>query len=227
MIEQMTPKTKTYKLLFFFLFLPANFGCESFSKVKTVHPEKVSAKQPPNLVAVVEKPSTTLSEIELEKYAYELGLDPKNQLSTEDLASIEKRKKVRGLERTLDSQKERLSYSKILPWLQSDNEKMEYLSIPSIEGRQAWINKNKIWKRAQNLKDYAEVVEDLDIAAGMPADYVKKAWGEPDSIDHSGNPIYKNERWKYFKQVSTPNGYRQEKRYVYFEGGRVVGWETE
>ncbi len=168
-----------------------------------------------------------LSDKELEKYAYELGFDPKKGLSRSQKIQIDQRKKVRTLERRLDSQKERLQYSKVLPWLESDEEKIDYLSIPSIEGRQAWINKNRIWSRAKNLKDYSNVMEAQDIAMGMPSDYVKKSWGEPDGVEVSGNPIYKNERWKYLRQISTPQGYRQEKRLVYFEGGRVVGWETE
>lgn len=168
-----------------------------------------------------------LTEKELEKYAYELGLDPKKKLSHSQKIQIDQRKKLRTLERGLDSQKERLQYSKVLPWLNSDSEKLEFLSIPSIEGRQVWINKNKIWSRSKNLKDFTDVVEVQDIAVGMPADYVKKSWGEPENIEVSGNPIYKNERWKYLKQISTPQGYRQERRLVYFEGGRVVGWETE
>lgn len=168
-----------------------------------------------------------LSEKELEKYAYELGFDPKNQLSRSEKIQIDQRKRVRTLERGLDSQKERLQYSKVLPWLKTDEEKVEFLSIPSIEGRQTWINKNRIWSRAKNLKDFSDVMNAQDVAMGMPADYVKRSWGEPDEIEVSGNPIYKNERWKYLKQISTPQGYRQEKRLVYFEGGRVVGWETE
>jgi hypothetical protein len=114
-----------------------------------------------------------------------------------------------------------------LPWLKNDEEKINLLEIPSVEGRQVWINKNKIWSRAQDLKEFDDVVESQDIAVGMPAEYVKKSWGEPVNIEVSGNPIYRNERWQYNKQVSTPQGYKQEKRYVYFEGGRVVGWETE
>lgn len=168
-----------------------------------------------------------ISDKELEKYAYELGFDAKKQLSRSQKIQIDQRKKLRILERSLDSQKERVQYSKVLPWLNTDEEKNEFLSIPSIEGRQAWINKNRIWSRAKNLKDFSDVMEAQDIAMGMPADYVKRSWGEPDGIEVSGNPIYKNERWKYLKQISTPQGYRQEKRQVYFEGGRVVGWETE
>lgn len=168
-----------------------------------------------------------LTNLELQKFAYELGFDPKKELVQEQKKQIIDRKRLRQLERSLDSQKERLQYSKVLPWLNSDQEKIEILSIPTIEGRQVWINKNKIWSRAKDLKNFDEVVESQDIAIGMPADYVKKSWGEPTNIESSGNPIYKNERWQYLKQVSTPQGYRQEKRLVYFEGGRVVGWETE
>ncbi len=168
-----------------------------------------------------------LTTLELKKFAYELGFDPKKEMSQEQKQQILDRKKLRQLERSLDSVKERLQYSKVLPWLNNDNEKIEVLSIPSIEGRQVWINKNKIWSRAKDLKNFDEVVESQDIALGMPQDYVRKSWGEPSAIEVSGNPIYKNERWQYLKQVSTPQGYKQETRLVYFEGGRVVGWETE
>lgn len=173
------------------------------------------------------KEELNLTALEIQKYAYELGLNPKASLKEEEKKQILDRKKLRQLERALDSQKERLQYSKVLPWLKNDEEKIEVLSIPSVEGRQVWINKNKIWSRAKDLKNFDDVVEAQDIALGMPADYVKKSWGEPDNVESSGNPIYKNERWQYNRQVSTPLGYKQEKRLVYFEGGRVVGWETE
>ena len=180
---------------------------------------------PPTEIKRVEEIKITT--LEMQKYAYELGFDPKKEIANEQKQQILERKKLRELERSLDSQKERLQYSKILPWLASDTEKIEVLSIPSIEGRQVWINKNKIWSRAKDLKQFDEIVESQDIALGMPQDYVRKSWGEPSQIETSGNSIYKNERWQYLKQVSTPQGYKQESRLVYFEGGRVVGWETE
>lgn len=180
---------------------------------------------PPTEIKRVEE--IKITNLEMQKYAYELGFDPKKEIANEQKQQILERKKLRELERSLDSQKERLQYSKILPWLASDTEKIEVLSIPSIEGRQVWINKNKIWSRAKDLKQFDEIVESQDIALGMPQDYVRKSWGEPSQIETSGNSIYKNERWQYLKQVSTPQGYKQESRLVYFEGGRVVGWETE
>lgn len=159
--------------------------------------------------------------------AYQMGKDP-SSLSQGDIHEIRKRQKVKELERTLNSNKEKEQYSKILPWLKNDEEKISFLSIPSLEGRQQWINGRRIWDRAQAPQaDMKILIESQDIALGMPQEYVRKAWGDPVSVETSGNPLYKNERWKYQKQTSSPSGYRKEIRTVYFEGGRVVGWETE
>ncbi len=159
--------------------------------------------------------------------AYEMGKDP-SSLTDRDYREIRSRQKVRDLERTLRSRKEREQYSKVLPWLGGDDEKIEFLSIPSIEGRQQWINRKNIWSRSQAPQlEMKSLIESQDIAVGMPQDYVRKSWGEPVSVEVSGNPIYKNERWKYQRMVSGSEGYRKEIRFVYFEGGRVVGWETE
>jgi hypothetical protein len=204
---------------------PEQEKSETAAPAETGTPAAVT--EPPATPKVEHKEVISLTHLEMQKYAYELGLNPKADLKEEEKKQILDRKKLRELERALDSQKERLQYSKVLPWLKNDQEKIEVLSIPSVEGRQVWINKNKIWSRAKDLKNFDDVVEAQDIALGMPADYVKKSWGDPDNIEISGNPIYKNERWQYNRQVSTPLGYKQEKRLVYFEGGRVVGWETE
>lgn len=149
-------------------------------------------------------------------------------LSSSEWESASKRKMVRDLESRLDSRREKEQYSKVLPWLSSDDEKIDLLSLNGVEARQAWINQKGLWKRAQTVSpETKEIIEMGDISLGMVQDNVRKAWGEPQSVEVSGNPIYKNERWRYLKYVSTPDGYRQEKRNVYFEGGRVVGWETE
>ena len=146
--------------------------------------------------------TTQASDKDLEKYAYELGFDPKSGLTIEERKSVGERRRVRELERKLDSEKERRHYSKVLPSLQLDSEKIDYLSIESVEGRQAWINRNKIWSRFKSNKNYQELIESQDIAVGMTADLVKKSWGDPEAVDHSGNEIYKNERWKYTRVPS-------------------------
>lgn len=160
--------------------------------------------------------------------AYELGYDPRGTLTPQEMRSVETRKKVRELERRLDSNREKEQYAKALPVMTSDQEKLDFLSIPSVEGRQAWMNKNGILSRAKSPSpEMRDAMESQDIALQMPMDFVRKAWGEPAAVEVSGNPIYRNERWKYQRYVSTPDGYRSEKRFVYFEGGKVIGWETE
>ncbi len=168
-----------------------------------------------------------LSDKDLDKYAYELGFDPRKGLSETERKDALSRRKVRQLERGLDSPKERLNYSKVLPLFANDQEKIDYLSIPSIEGRLAWVNRNKLWNRDKTNPDFMALTETQDITLGMSQELVRKSWGEPQQVEHSGNPIYKNERWKYTRELPTVSGYKRERRYVYFEGGRVVGWETE
>lgn len=164
---------------------------------------------------------------ETNRTAYELGKDP-TSLTAQDLQDIKDRQRVRELERALGSRKEREQYSKVLPWLKNDSEKIAFLSVPSIEGRQQWINRQNIWSRSQAPEhEMKSLIDSQDIAIGMPQEYVRRSWGDPVSVEVSGNPIYKNERWRYQRQVSTSQGYRQENRNVYFEAGRVVGWETE
>jgi hypothetical protein len=188
---------------------------------------KVTTERISEIDSAVAQKNTDINDKTLEKYAYELGFDPKAGLTPEERQSVTDRRRVRELERTLDSDKDRRHYSKVLPLLQSDKEKIEYLSIESIEGRQSWVNRNQIWSRVKSNKEFQELVETQDIAVGMTADLVKKSWGDPESVDHSGNEIYRNERWKYTRDVPSPSGYKRERRFVYFEGGRVVGWETE
>lgn len=162
------------------------------------------------------------------KTAYELGFDPSKSLTNDQLIAIKNRQRVKNLEKTLVSRKEKEQYSKVLPWLKNDSEKIELLTIPYIEGRQQWINSHNIWSRSQSpAKDFKDILDSQDIVIGMPQELVKKSWGDPQSIEVSGNPIYKNERWKYVKFISSSDGYKKETRVVYFEDGKVVGWETQ
>jgi hypothetical protein len=166
--------------------------------------------------------------VENKKTAYELGYTPGTTLSEPQLQAIEDRRRLRNLERRLDSQKEKEQYSKILPWLKTDQERIEFLSIPTIEGRQAWVQQKEIWRRSQSPDPHLkEALDENDIAVGMPQDFVRKAWGDPQDKQVSGNPLYKNEKWRYTRYVSSSEGYKKETRNVYFEAGKVVGWETE
>ncbi len=135
---------------------------------------------------------------------------------------------IKKLESMISSRREVEQYSKALPWFEGDEEKSEFLRLPDFESKQTWLNEKNFGQRAQKVQvDMEELVEAKDIAIGMPAQLVKKSWGDPDSVEVSGNPQFKNERWKYNKFISSNEGYKAEKKIVYFEGGRVVGWEIE
>jgi hypothetical protein len=238
-------KTRRFKIFHYLLAVVLLSSCQSM-KIDTSHrPELADAKStdtttesanstsnnngriPPQRVSDTAHIRQLLSDKDLERYAYELGFDPRQGLNNEEREAVYNRRRVRELERSLNSQKERAQYSKILPLLETDQEKIDLLTIESVEGRQSWINRNKVWSRVKPNKKFTELVEAQDIAMGMSTDLVKKSWGEPESVETSGNELYRNERWRYTRDIATPNGYRRERRFVYFEGGRVVGWESE
>ena len=168
-----------------------------------------------------------MSSSEFEKYAYELGFNPKGSISASEIELVRDRSKLRRLERAIQTEREQIHYAKILPLLKTDREKIDYLTLPSLEGRLAWASRNKIWERSKPDPKLVDISERQDIAVGMTTQLVRRAWGEPESVEASGNPIYKNERWKYVKDVATSNGYKRERRFVFFESGKVIGWETE
>lgn len=138
------------------------------------------------------------------------------------------KQRIRELEKRLLTKQEKQMYSRLLPWFQDDEEKIAFLSQSSFEARQSWAQQSGILNRQAQLNSkYKKLIENQDIAIGMPNDLVKKSWGDPLQIEVSGNPLFKNEKWRYSRSVSSSEGFRQEKRIVYFENGKVVGWETE
>ncbi len=144
----------------------------------------------------------------------------------EDNSSLKTR--LKQLENSLSTRKETEQYSKALPWFTNDEERIEFLKLPGFEARQKWLSEKNFNSRSASVQNnMKELVEAQDIAVGMPQALVRQAWGDPDAIEVSGNPQFRNERWRYHKFSSSQDGYKPEKKTVYFEGGKVVGWELE
>jgi hypothetical protein len=142
--------------------------------------------------------------------------------------NISEKMQLKQLENSLSTRKEMEQYSKALPWFKDEEERIEFLSLKGFENRQEWLDSKNFADRSEALQStFKDLVEAQDIAIGMPQNLVRKSWGEPDNIDVSGHPSLKNERWKYARFISSPDGYKPEKKIVYFEGGRVIGWEVE
>lgn len=146
----------------------------------------------------------------------------------EEYDRVSTKTRLKQLENSLSTRKETEQYSKALPWFLSDEERIEFLQLPGFEARQKWLSANSFSSRAGQIQsNMRDLVEAQDIAVGMPQSLVRQSWGDPDSVEVSGNPQFKNERWRYNRYVSTQEGYRPEKKIVYFEGGKVVAWELE
>lgn len=159
---------------------------------------------------------------------YSSNLTSKNYKSSLNGSSVETKVNLKRLENAISTDRELEQYSKALPYFKSDEEKVEFLAKETFEERQRFLQERKFPTRAQTLtSELSELVEAQDIAIGMPSSLVRKSWGEPTRIEVSGNPKFKNERWIYHKYISTPDGYKPETKLVFFEGGRVVGWEIQ
>ncbi len=69
-------------------------------------------------------------------------------------------------------------------------------------------------------------LQERDLVLGMQMSDVRNVWGEPRDVQMAGDPRYGNQRWIYFEGLSSPWS-TSRARIVYFENGRVVGWETQ
>tara|TARA_B100000683_G_C12413230_1_gene524687 strand:- start:56 stop:700 length:645 start_codon:yes stop_codon:yes gene_type:complete len=164
------------------------------------------------------------------KYALEakeeLGL-PNGYLSSYDQQRLNERIYLKELENQLDTRSEKAQYYQLRSSLGSDRERIQFLLLGSREAKARWITMRGLNRQDSHSDEIAKVIESNDLALGMSESAVRESWGDPDVIEVAGNTVYGYERWRYKRIVSGNDGYQQELRSVYFEGGRVVGWETE
>lgn len=178
-----------------------------------------------------ERPFTDKEQLEVERMGYtneNAGDDSiENQSNlNETKASIAL--EIRRREEGLSNRKEQLQYSKALPYFSNNDERLEFLNLSSFQAKQIWLNKKGFSDREKNPDStLSDIANQSDVAVGMTCDLVKTAWGEPDQVETAGNPIFKNERWKYQRQITSVDGFKPQRKVIYFESGKVVGWETD
>lgn len=155
----------------------------------------------------------------------ELGLQNR-PLSDDERQSVELRVRLKRAETRLASKRDKKQYYGIRSALKNDRERLYFLSLPTFEARERWAAMRGIGGADEARTDeVAKTIEANDIALGMSQKAVLESWGDPDAVESAGNPLYGYERWKYNRYISGNDGYQKEMRIVYFEGGRVVGWE--
>jgi hypothetical protein len=137
------------------------------------------------------------------------------------------RLEVKRLEDQLQHSLEKRQYYSYKPYFKSDSERARFLSLPTMEARERWAQSQGVKSKEIEYDPQTLVaIENGDISIGMSREAVIESWGDPYIIEVAGNRLYGNERWKYSKMVSTSEGYTKQLRMIYFESGRVAGWES-
>ena len=163
--------------------------------------------------------------MEKDDVAQQMGFTGRD-LSDREVRQVEDRANLNRAEKALEGKREREQYFRSKAYFRNDKERIDFLKLDSYEARARYLNARGIDGGVSNNPPEIQALIDInDITLGMSKQAVRDSWGEPESVEVAGNPIYGNERWHYTEQLPSTEGYSTEIRLVYFEGGRVVGWE--
>ncbi len=147
-------------------------------------------------------------------------------LSERESKDFQSQSQRKNLEQSLNTTEEKRQYVRYRPYL-SEAERIEFLQLSDVDARERWIqNRGYGFTAERHTRNIASLIEQNDIALGMAKEAVRDSWGDPDYVEVSGNPRFENERWRFSVPIQTPEGYHIEERLVYFESGRVVGWQS-
>jgi hypothetical protein len=142
--------------------------------------------------------------------------------SSEDLATERNRlsleQELNNLEHNLSSTEHSI-YQKYRHKLMTTSERIYYLKLPHHDRNDYLVNRGFV-ENSPSRSPAREVkfgLRSTEIALGMSKEDVKHSWGHPSRVEVAGNPSYENERWLYERNGAT--------KYIYFESGRVEGWE--
>lgn len=127
---------------------------------------------------------------------------------------------LKGLERNQSEESGQL-YQDHKHKFTTTSEKIFFLKLSHFEKKDYLESRGFIKSRSatQEPDGYREMfgVRETHVSQGMTKSDVESNWGSPSRVEVAGNPSYENERWLYVINGAT--------KYIYFEGGRVQGWE--
>ncbi len=139
---------------------------------------------------------------------------------------LDKRMDLKDAEHMIATKKERALYYHFYSYFGSDKERLYFLNLPDYETKNRFlISRGYYDKEKVTSPETAAAIESQDIILGMTPTHVMESWGDPDVKEFAGNSMRGNERWKYSKFIPQADGFEKEVRVIYFEHGRVVGWE--
>lgn len=148
-------------------------------------------------------------------------------LSPTEQAQLNLRIELSRKEKNLVTDEEKRQYYRYKPLMNSDSERLQFLSVGTMAGRERWAKSRGLEARKDQFDPTTmKLIEQNDIAVGMNEQAVRESWGDPEGIDISGNELYGNQAWRYTKMVASEDGYTKQTRVIYFEAGRVAGWQS-
>ena len=149
-----------------------------------------------------------------------------NNLSDKQEERLAQRMGLKEAETKKPTKKKRKMYYRFYSFFNSDRERLYFLNLPNSEAKERFLQQRGFYdKEKATSSDTAAAIESQDIILGMTPQHVLESWGDPDSKEVAGNSDYGNERWKYAKFIPDSEGFEKEIRVIYFEHGRVIGWE--
>jgi len=120
------------------------------------------------------------------------------------------------------TEEEKEKYAMDKKFLQTNSDKLYYLSLDSFD-RSSYISTKKAdlkddMERGKNMVQKRSI-HSGELFLGMDKNEVMEMWGKPARVEIAGNPANQNERWSFREDGNI--------RQVYFEGGKVQGWALD
>lgn len=120
------------------------------------------------------------------------------------------------------TEEEMARYRKDEKYLQTESEKLYYLSLaPSERGEMIQAKVQDLTDEINGKHDvlYKKSIHSSELTLGMEKNEVMQMWGKPARVEIAGNPSHQNERWSFVEDGNV--------KQVYFESGRVQGWALD
>jgi hypothetical protein len=135
---------------------------------------------------------------------------------------------LNSMEKGLRQPADRELYYRFKPFIKSKQERIEFLAQKSHGDRLRWLKARGLTQGSYIYdRVVAGAIEEGDILIGMPKQAVRESWGDPARVEVAGDPRFGNEKWEYTDYVASLGGYKKELRTIFFESGRVVGWNRQ
>lgn len=142
------------------------------------------------------------------------SVEDKEQTRSRDFLA----KELRQLE-SAQSEEAFAQYEDHKPKLKTTSERIYFLKLTKYERKEYLSARGFIKEDQQKFKPLEKRfgIRNTQVSMGMSKSEVENSLGRPARVEVAGNPSFENERWLYSVNGAT--------KYIYFEAGRVEGWE--